>query len=432
MPEAIKKSIKNYWNVLLFTLIVTAAYLLGTAQTPFHPDESTQIFMSGDLEIFWQNPSALFWQPQPSQPLRQHYRLLDAPLARDLIGLGRLAAGLPATQVDWDWSKSWEENRQAGALPAADVLLASRLPIALLFPFSLLLFFATARSLGGAPLAWVSVVLLAVNALVLLHTRRAMAEGPLLFASTLTLWALVRFRKNLWLLAIPAALAFDAKQTSAGLVVVGLAAVLWPSGQSLRRRLRDSVLYGLVFGLVTLLLNPFLWAHPLQAGQAAINARANLSAGQMSFIGAQNSDQVLNTWLERLIGMISQLFIAPPAFADVGNYLQQTHAAEAAYLANPLNHLLRGFSGGGLQMLLTVYGCGLAIFGLRQTQAGSRRGLALLLAATLVQFILLLALIPLPFQRYYLPLTPFACLWSGYAIVQFAKALWKARRLANA
>ncbi len=428
MPEAINLTFKKNWTFLLFALVVSAAYLLGVAQVPFHPDESTQIYMSGDLELFFQNPAALFVMPHPTDPLRQHYRLLDAPLARVLIGIGRQVAGLPALQTDWDWSKSWEQNRQAGALPDARLLWVSRLSVALLFPFSLALFFATARSLGGTPLAWLSSILFAGNALVLLHTRRAMAEGPLLFAGILSLWSLMRLRKNIWLLAIPVALSFGAKQTALGLVLVGLAAVFWPSGRSLRRRLIDALLFGLVFATITLLLNPFLWGSPLQTAQTAFMARADLLGRQVSFIGAANPGQVLDTWPERVVSMIAQLFIAPPAFADVGNYLQQTQASEVAYLANPLNNLLRGFTGGGALMLLAAYGSIVALLDLDHARPEPRRKLGLLLIATLVQFLSLLALIPLPFQRYYLPMVPFVCLWSGYALLKLAGMLLPLRQ----
>ncbi len=424
--------LKRNWVFLLFALAVSTAYLIGVARVPFHPDESTQIYMSGDLELFFQDPTALFWRADPAQPLRQHYRLLDAPLARDLIGLGRQVAGLSATPADWDWSKSWEQNRQAGALPDEHLLWVSRFSLALLFPLSLALFFAAAHTLGGPPLAWLASLLFAGNALVLLHTRRAMAEGPLLFTICLMLFALVRLRKHLWLLAVPAALAFNAKQSAAGLFLVGLVAIFWTAKRSLRQRMLDALLCGLAFALVTLLLNPFLWSDPLRAGQAALTARASLAGAQVGFFGAVEPVLVLGTGLQRLVGLISQLFIAPPAFADVGNYLQQTHASEVAYLANPLNDLLRGFMGGAVLMLLAVYGSILAALDLRRFEPKLRRNLGLLLIAGLVQLLVLLALIPIPFQRYYLPLIPFACLWSAYAVLNLIKMFALALRRARA
>ena len=117
--------------VILIILALTLAYLAGLAGVPFHPDESTQLFMSSDLNTLFSRPADLFWSTANEQDARQIYRELDAPLARYLIGVGRTIASLPALPVDWDWSKSWEENQTAGALPDARLLLVGRLSVAL-------------------------------------------------------------------------------------------------------------------------------------------------------------------------------------------------------------------------------------------------------------------------------------------------------------
>ena len=47
----------------------------------------------------------------------------------------------------------------------------------------------------------------------------------------------------------------------------------------------------------------------------------------------------------------------------------------------------------------------------------------LLLAATILQTLTLLAFVPLPWQRYYLPVVPYACLWAAVGIEQLLKPL---------
>ena len=163
------------WFLYLFVLVVTIFYLGGVQSVPFHPDESTAIFMSSDFETFFSKPSSLFWNPNNEQDLRQHYRELDAPLTRYLIGFGRWVTGQPATTNDWNWSASWDSNQQSGALPDPRLLLIARLSVAILFPFDLLLIFDAVRSMGNQLTAWASVILFVLNALILLHTRRAMA-----------------------------------------------------------------------------------------------------------------------------------------------------------------------------------------------------------------------------------------------------------------
>src|SRR5512140_1759946 len=105
------------WPLYLAVLLVTLLYWAGLASVPFHPDESTQIFMSADFDTLFRQPGSLAWSPTPADPARQLYRLLDAPLTRDLIGAGRTLAGLPATSIDWNWSLTYADNAASGALP---------------------------------------------------------------------------------------------------------------------------------------------------------------------------------------------------------------------------------------------------------------------------------------------------------------------------
>ncbi len=294
-----------------------------------------------------------------TQDIRQTYRELDAPLARDLIGIGRTIAGLPALPVDWDWSKSWDANQAAGALPGARLLLVARLSVAILFPFSLFFIFKSGQALGGSPLGWLAMLLLAANPLVLLHTRRAMAESGLIFTITLFLWALTRPVRPAWLIAIPAALVFCSKQSAGVLALVGLLFVLWQGWQqkhTFSRQLLDATLFGLVFVALVGLLNPFLWSNPIQAFQAAIHARQNLTGNQVAALGAVRPDLLLGSLSQRLLGLAAQLFITRPAVADIGNYVAQTKSAAAAYFSNPFNQLLGGLIGGGILLVLSFSG----------------------------------------------------------------------------
>ncbi len=400
-------------------LALSLAYLGGLAGVPFHPDESTQIFMSADVDTLFSRPADLFWSAAPTQEIRQTYRELDAPLARDLIGIGRTIAGLPALPVDWDWSKSWDANQAAGALPDAWLLLVARLSVAILFPFSLFFIFKSGQALGGSSLGWLAMLLLAANPLVLLHTRRAMAESGLIFTITLFLWALTRPVRPAWLIAIPAALVFCSKQSAGVLALVGLVFLLWQGWQqkhTFSRQLLDSALFGLVFVALVGLLNPFLWSNPIQAFQAAIHARQNLTGNQVAALGAVRPDLLLGSLSQRLLGLAAQLFITRPAVADIGNYLAQTQSAAAAYFSDPFNQLLGGLIGGGILLVLSFSGFLLAAANSIKTRAPSNRLPLLFLLSTLLIFITLVWFLPIPWQRYYLPLVPFTCLWAAYTV----------------
>ena len=109
--------------------------LWGVPGVPFHPDESTYLYMSRDFDSLFRqgDPAAVTWRAanQPQDVIR--YRLLDGALAHYLPGLGRLLGGYSlALPHDWDWSASWAGNATLGALPDAGLLNAARWPAATL------------------------------------------------------------------------------------------------------------------------------------------------------------------------------------------------------------------------------------------------------------------------------------------------------------
>ncbi|MEJ5201364.1 MAG: hypothetical protein WHV66_03940 [Anaerolineales bacterium] len=409
----------NNWLLFTTILLLSIGYLARVPVVPFHPDEQTQLFMSGDLERFFANPTDLFWNPEREQDVRQQYRELDAPITRLLLGLGRQLVRLSAPTVDWDWTKDWQYNERAGAVPSQQLLVTGRLSVAFLFPISLLLIFQIGYALGGKPIAWLTMLSLASNALVLLHTRRAMAESTLLFTSILTLWTLQRFRQNTYLLAIPAALAFNAKQSNAPLALICLIAILFPLFEKkplLRKRLLQVALFLFIFVAITVILNPFLWSDPWKAAQAAWLARKDLVQRQATVLALGNPHLVWETIPERILGLFIHLFLSPPAIGDVANYLEQTRISEIIYFSNPMTWISRGLIAGTIMAILTFYGFIVAPLRARLTDLSARRYTLLLWMGTLIQIAVQVYLIPLPFQRYVMPLVPFACIWLAFGL----------------
>lgn len=407
-------------------LLLSLLYLAGVPGVPFHPDEATQLFTSADLETLFHDPASLAWRSTAPLDARMHYRLVDAPLTRWLLGLGRQITRQPALPVDWNWAKTWDENRSAGALPSQALLLTGRFTLALLFPFSLWLTARIGRQVGSEGTTWFALLLMAGSALVLLHTRRAMAEPALLFCELLFLWAVIRLKKHRWLAAIPLALAVCAKQSTAPLALIGLLAIWWPPREqtfSWKNSLLQTAAYGALFLAILFALNPFLWHDPFGAAVAAVDERSALMADQLRSLAALQLTLADQSAAARLLGLAAQLFVTPPAFADVGNYLAATRASEQTYLANPLNNLLRGVVGGGLMLALTLWGTLRAGLCLLRRSCISHRSLALVWLAGLLQFVFLLIFIPIPWQRYYLPLVPFVVLWTAWSLAGLVAGL---------
>jgi dolichyl-phosphate-mannose--protein O-mannosyl transferase len=126
------------------------------------------------------------------------YRLLNAPLAKYVLAAARWTVGVPASEVesDWDWAKSWEDNLAAEALPAQAILAAARTASALLVVLAVVALYFCGVALGGRATGLAAAILLGTNALVLLHGRRAMAEGALLFAIALALLGLLHAARH--------------------------------------------------------------------------------------------------------------------------------------------------------------------------------------------------------------------------------------------
>ena len=430
-------NLRKHWPFLALLAALTVFIIWGIPLIPFHPDESTYIFMSADFETFIHDPFSLAWkasreyvagQDNREESVRQLYRELDAPLTRDLIGLARSITGQPALPVDWDWSASWEANQKAGALPGPDLLLVSRLGIVMLLPFSLIFLYLSGIRLGGPLTGWLAVLLMGLNALALLHNRRAMAEGGLTFAVCLAIFAMLDAEKRPWLAGLAVGLAFCTKQSTIALFPAGALAVIAIEGSDIRRRIWQTrainlTQFGIAALLIILILNPIYWSNPWLAAKAAIQQRQGLMQRQIEAARAFNHDQLLDTNLERGISLIANLFLLPPATAELANYQPHTSASEKSYLQIAGHNWLRGLAGGGIALIFTLFGFILAVIKFFQSRAEQRRTIGLLLCAFLVQLVLLFFAIPLSWQRYMMPLVPFTCLWMSFGVSRLLSSI---------
>jgi 4-amino-4-deoxy-L-arabinose transferase-like glycosyltransferase len=372
--------------------------------------------MSRDFDLLISTPLSLVWNPTQEASIDQQYRELNAPVTKLLIGAGRLLGGFSPLPHDWDWSKTWQENADNSALPSPALLLISRLSVAWLFPFSVWLVYDTARQLDHWLTGLLSAGLFATSALILLHTRRAMAESTLVFGVCMALWCLVKYRNKPWLVAAAMAVAFNTKQTNLALVPVGLFAVAWTAWvrrQQIRDALKPALIFCLTFTVITFGLNPFLWSNPILASLAAIRARQTLLTAQVAATGALLPSQVLTTPGEHAAALLANLFLTPPAVEDVGNYIQQTAASKAAYFNLPGTNLFRGLAGGAVMLALALAGVFMTLRQFFAWKIKPQLSMAFFLLAFLAQTALLTLTIPLPYQRYWLPLVPFFCVWSA-------------------
>jgi 4-amino-4-deoxy-L-arabinose transferase-like glycosyltransferase len=417
-----KKFLTEHWLVILLILLLTIFYFWGAKYLPFHPDEATQLYMSRDFNLLFSHPLSMAFDPLKENDLRQQYRLLDSPITKYLLGLGRFVRNQPPLLADWDWGKTWEENRRSGALPDENILLTGRYTITALLPFSLFFLYLTVEKINGKPAAIVAAILLGTHSLTIFHARRAMAEGALTLGVVIALWSLFYGREQPWLTGLCLAFAINTKQSTIALVPVVLLAVSWVNSNK-NRRLKTICLNVIFFLIplifITYLLNPLFWKDPISAFRSSITARQELLHQQVKDISTIAPEKVLDTTSERIAVMVANLYVGPPTHSSVSN-LQPTVDDLNNYLTIPGHNLLRGLVGGGCLLALTILGIVLAIISIWRGGIQTNRNIILLLLATIVQGTALLIAVPLPWPRYAIPMVPFVCIWIAFGFSQFA------------
>ncbi len=419
-----RKTILSHWFFILLLLLLSTFFLSGVAKIPFHPDESTLIYMSADFEQLLSDPLSMSWGTGDLVPDVVRYRMIDAPLTRYLLGIGRLLSQNPAPKVDWDWSATWEENTIAGALPGKQLLHIERILIASLFPVTIILLYLIGIKLDGKSLGILIILVFSLNSLILLHTRRAMAEGMLIFGLALALYSFLTLERHPILVGLALAVAFNAKHSAFVLFPIGLLAIFWSSfstSRSLSRLFFNVSQFIFGFGLLTLVLNPFLWRNPIAAAYEAYDQRQNLLAQQQEDFKNQFPAQILETSTERLMVMLAQITIAPPIFAEVGNYREETLQAESEYLQTPGNVTGRNFLIGGIVLGSILLGNLSSIREFFVGGTGRRRNAVILLLSTFTMIVGHIIMIPLSWQRYYVPLIPFTSSLAGLGIIWVIK-----------
>jgi 4-amino-4-deoxy-L-arabinose transferase-like glycosyltransferase len=447
-------------TAVIVILLLGVLFFSDIPQIPFHPDEASLLFQSRDFEVWLRDPLELSFNPNLREDVAQTYRILNPPLPKYILAMGRNFAGFgpERVSVDWDWSLTWEENSVTGALPTSDLLNASRVASTIMVALSLIVIYLCGKRIHSPTLGLIAVVLLGTNALVLLHGRRAMAEGTLLFGISLALLGILEGDKKPWFAGLGSAIAVCSKLSAGALIPIALVSVLpflsnpipsrfrQPQGKTsfflkftsriqpaagfinmnLRRTIHNIIVFILSFVIVYTLLSPLIWKNPFQAIQAQWMERKRFLQTMTDEFKQYAPNQVLDDPTERISVLITHLFIQEPQFAEVGNYSEATSATEKDYSNSFFSSLFRGYFWGSLFLTITLLGVAFWILDFRNLENTSKRITLLLFFASLALLIALIWAIPLLFQRYYVPLLPITTLWLGLGFVHSTQITKKA------
>lgn len=417
--------IKGNWIFILLLATLTVFYYYGIFLVPFHPDESTHIYMSQDLEILLSRPLSLAWEPDLPFSNEIMLRSLGAPLSKYLIGFSRLLTNTPSLIADWNWSLSWNENVAAGAYPSDRLLITSRAITTTLLLITLVFLYDTIKKNYTKITALLAVIFLGFNPLFLLHGRRAMNEAAALMGICFLLWALTHETIRPWLVGLALAVAFNAKQSAIALLPLGIIAVCRPFkiGSKPNIIANRLAVFSLFFLVITYLMNPFFWKHPIQAAQYSIKITSELQENQLKDYYPNPDDGKKQTLPYRTLALFSNLFLTPPSTSEVANYLDEIEAQEKVYFNFPFHSLGRSLIPASVFLVLTLSGFIIGVKRLITHNKTSAPTTFIFLLATILQFFFILFLLPLPWQRYIVPLLPFTSIWAAIGLEPLTKVL---------
>jgi 4-amino-4-deoxy-L-arabinose transferase-like glycosyltransferase len=377
--------------------------LAGTAITPFHGDEATQIFMSRDYAYqFMQRDFArLAYRDPPGGDQEQHLRLLNGTINKYLIGLAWHISGFAPEDINeqWDWGADWDYNRQNGHAPSDALLRAARWPSSILLAGGVVVMFALGDALGGRTTAYLASLYYALCPPLLLNGHRAMMEGSLTFFSLLTVLCGVWFAgRRSWvaalMLGVSAGLALASKHSAVFAIVAVYSAclILNHKGTKDTKRIFVSswlkILISTVFALVLFyVLNPAWWGDPITRAGQVLGLRQELLSIQTSVFGGYASP------LDALGGFTRQVLVVLPQYS-----------------------VWRGVSVGG-SLLGAALLVGMLVVGLwalvRRLGDPAKRVIGAWALAVVLSTLLLT---PVEWQRYYVPAYPAVGLIGAFGV----------------
>jgi 4-amino-4-deoxy-L-arabinose transferase-like glycosyltransferase len=415
-------------------------YIVDIDSVPLHPDESAWIFMSGDFdEIASGNIGRLIWTPDQHITDEIRLRLLNAPIAKYAIGAGRWLSGHRSERnARWNWLQTWEQNQQAGAMPASHLLRAARATAALAAALSLAIMFWLGCETVGLAAALIGTILLAIHPLTMVHGRRAMAESTAQLFSILAVFAVLRFvttadrkpRTTQWrraalLAGLATGLAIAAKQNAVAVAALGVLAgglVPFSHPSRLRARLSDGAWVAgvtiITSALVYFALSPVMYREPFLSAHVMISLRQILSHSQAVQTATVAPQLATPTPASRARAAYDNLFWLPPAFSEYPDYDVAIAGQVARYKTERLT-IVSDSLPVRLAFLVAVLLGLVATFRLviRDKMSRDTRGGQLLIAWLTTHFAFAILALPMGWQRYFLPLLPPLCLFAGRGVV---------------
>ena len=464
MSQKIHAKLNRYfvWLDITLLLLLTIYILSGINLVPFHGDESAFILMSEDYDKIVKQGDLRRILFDPAGSTKQNIRLSTGPILAFSIGFARDITNTEGPMNKWLWGATWEENIILGNMPSPQLLRLARTCSALMGALGIVLFFMVARQFFPSRLAaWLATLLLATHGDILVNFRRAMQEGPKFFFLILTLYIAAHILKDFQsmktrrylyvLLGVASGLTLAAKQDTAPMliaiylalalipvwkkdtartilinvlylgaatilaiafflafmpvfwnwwesvvVLTGFAAVLFQLPVwNIDRAAKPLALAGCVLIIGMTLAFPTLWRRFPAPLNIMIKTRESILGGQVNYY-KDNNLFYLNTAKNKMKFLLETTLSSKVMYMEAPSFdIPPVHEQIAAYEDSLISGRTGSLLADGLVAVLVVIG-GWSL--LRQFNAESLFIYSLLITTG----ILLFAMVPLPWQRYFL------------------------------
>jgi 4-amino-4-deoxy-L-arabinose transferase-like glycosyltransferase len=406
-------------------VLLSALYFSSYQSVPFHPDETTHIFMSGDFQLLLRDPLSMSWSPGNKDSNQVFLRSLGAPLTKYILGITLTASGLDAPDEDWDWSLSWNENVRAGAFPESKVLNVSRLTTTIMTLLALIFLYYCVKNIWDKPTAVTSILLMGLNPLTLLHGRRAMNEAAAILGISFFLWLLTQRWNTPLFTGISSAISFNAKQILLLLLPVGIIAVSWTKQAKNKPviMVRKAITLLGVFLIITFFLNPYFWSRPFESTQHSLTTIKNLQTNQLDDFYQGRNQETLQNLPYRVIALTGNLYFSPLSFSDVGNYDLMITDQVQRYNQITYHTLLRNQILSSILITISLAGFVLSIIQLPARKISAKKSSILLILTSILLFSGVLILQPVPWQRYVVTLVPITSIWAAVGLQPFTSRI---------
>jgi hypothetical protein len=418
-------------GVILFT-IVLMPFLSNLESQRFHGDENLWLHSTKYFKLFFID------RDFGNRQWKEWLAFDQPPVGKYILGFALLLAGYGGRMEElanmnlWDFSRNYKWNVSQGRIPPKEMLLVGRYAMAIMGSLACMLLYCIGKMIFNIRVGIMAALLLAFNPLMLLCSQRAMTDAPLIFfltANTLfimffyNVFLKEKMRKAFFLaglIGLNIALSTGTK-LNGGLAAIVFAAfciyliiikvwqyrsskdVLPNTFATLKKdhqvkMILMSLLISIFISISVFIgLNPYLYHRPLKGPFVMLFHRMEVVKGQQKGIGPAI------TSIGQKVHFVIQKTLIP------GNY-----ATLSSIFKIPIDLIL--FLIG---LFILTYKEGKHLLKDRRPTCHS-----IIIIWAILTFVLIMAWIPLDWNRYYLPVVPCVAMVTGYGIDRMISKCW--------